>query len=129
MKLFRRALALGVLFIALFVVPQLGCTNLNTETDSAASNLDEVNVDDLPAEARTTLALIDSDGPFPYDKDGSVFHNYEGLLPSAADGYYREYTVVTPGAPDRGARRIVTGGDGERYYTADHYESFRLIVE
>ncbi|TFH36080.1 MAG: ribonuclease N1, partial [Dehalococcoidia bacterium] len=67
--------------------------------------------------------------PFPYAQDGTVFHNYEGLLPKKADGYYHEYTVSTPGSPDRGARRIVAGGSDERYYTDDHYNSFRLVVE
>lgn len=82
----------------------------------------------LPPEARTTLALIASDGPFPYDQDGVVFQNREKLLPTKANGYYHEYTVETPGSPDRGARRIITGGAGERYYTDDHYDSFRWVV-
>ena len=126
MKLTRLALALGFLLLAL---PQLGCDGLLSSLEEPAPNLDEIGVDDLPQEALVTLDLIDSGGPFPYDKDGSVFHNYEGLLPAEADGYYREYTVDTPGASDRGARRIVTGGEGERYYTDDHYASFRLIVD
>ncbi len=84
---------------------------------------------DLPPEGRTTLALIKSGGPFPYSKDGTVFNNYEGLLPERPGGYYHEYTVITPGSHDRGARRIVTGGNGEYYYTDDHYRSFKLIQE
>ncbi len=85
--------------------------------------------DGLPPEAHATLALIQAGGPFPYRKDGTVFHNREGLLPERARGYYREYTVPTPGARDRGARRIVTGGRPPEvfYYTADHYRSFRRI--
>ncbi|MCB1909517.1 MAG: ribonuclease [Rhodocyclaceae bacterium] len=84
---------------------------------------------DLPAEVLATLALIRSGGPFPYRKDGSVFRNRERLLPQRARDYYREYTVPTPGARDRGARRIVTGGRPPEiyYYTADHYRSFRRI--
>lgn len=84
---------------------------------------------DLPPEAHATLALIQSGGPFPYRKDGSVFHNREGLLPERPRGYYREYTVPTPGARDRGARRIVAGGQPPEvfYYTEDHYRSFRRI--
>lgn len=78
----------------------------------------------LPKEARDTLALIAKGGPYPYDRDGIVFQNREGILPKKASGYYREYTVITPGERDRGARRIVAGSAGERYYTADHYESF-----
>ena len=91
----------------------------------------------LPAEARATLALVRADGPFPYAKDGSVFSNREKTLPPRQRGYYREYTVKTPGARDRGARRVVAGagatGDartsGEYYYTDDHYNSFRRIRE
>lgn len=81
----------------------------------------------LPAEARDTIALIKRGGPFPHHQDGGVFGNREGRLPERPRGYYREYTVATPGEDDRGARRIVTGGDPAEiwYYTADHYDSFR----
>jgi ribonuclease T1 len=79
----------------------------------------------LPPEAATTVHLIQDGGPFPYpDNDGVVFHNFEHVLPSEPDGYYHEYTVPTPGSPDRGARRIITGAHGEYWYTGDHYESF-----
>jgi len=83
----------------------------------------------LPAEARDTLALIAKGGPFEHRQDGSVFQNREHRLPSRQRGYYREYTVETPGSDDRGARRIVTGGDppGEYWYSDDHYRSFRRI--
>lgn len=83
----------------------------------------------LPAEGRTTLALIRRGGPFPYERDGVTFGNFERILPRKARGYYREYTVPTPGESDRGARRIVAGKAGEKYYTADHYESFKFIAE
>ena len=81
----------------------------------------------LPPEARQTLELIERGGPFPHRQDGSVFQNREGRLPRQSRGYYREYTVDTPGLDHRGARRIVTGGQPPReyYYTDDHYESFR----
>ncbi|MFG2616811.1 ribonuclease domain-containing protein [Streptomyces sp. NPDC048507] len=83
----------------------------------------------LPAQAHDTLALIDRGGPFPYPQDGTVFQNRERLLPGQSTGYYHEYTVVTPGAPTRGARRIITGRQvREDYYTADHYASFRRVV-
>ena len=82
---------------------------------------------DLPAEARQTLALIERGGPFPFPhKDGNTFGNFEKRLPMAPRGYYREYTVPTPGSTDRGARRIIAGGN-EYYYTGDHYRSFRRI--
>ena len=81
----------------------------------------------LPPEAQLTLALIQRGGPFPHRQDGSVFQNREGRLPRQSRGYYREYTVDTPGLDHRGERRIVTGGQPPReyYYTDDHYESFR----
>jgi ribonuclease T1 len=88
-----------------------------------------INVAGLPPEGRTTLGLIKSGGPFPYSKDGTVFNNYEGLLPAKPGGYYHEYTVITPGSHDRGARRIIAGSDNEYYYTDDHYSSFKLIQE
>jgi ribonuclease T1 len=83
----------------------------------------------LPPEAIATLKLIQNGGPFPYRQDGTTFHNRERLLPDRPRGYYREYTVRTPGARDRGARRFVTGGDPPEvfYYTEDHYRSFRRI--
>ena len=88
---------------------------------------------DLPPEARTTLRLIANRGPFPYDRDGVVFGNYEHRLPEQSRGYYHEYTVATPGAKNRGARRIICGGSRRTpdvcYYTDDHYASFRLIAQ
>lgn len=87
----------------------------------------------LPAQAQTTHSLIHSGGPFPYSKDGTVFGNRERLLPLRSRGHYREYTVKTPGSSDRGARRIVCGGEPPTrpeacYYTSDHYTSFQRIV-
>jgi guanyl-specific ribonuclease Sa len=83
----------------------------------------------LPPEAVATLQLIEQNGPFPHRQDGTVFQNREGLLPQRPRGYYREYTVRTPGVSHRGARRIVTGGDPPEvyYYTEDHYRSFRRL--
>ncbi|RYF36593.1 MAG: guanine-specific ribonuclease N1 and T1 [Comamonadaceae bacterium] len=92
-----------------------------------------VHVTELPRQGRETYELIRLGGPFPYEKDGSVFGNRERLLPSQKRGYWREYTVKTPGSRDRGARRIVCGGPSRTpdacFYTADHYASFRKIVE
>ncbi|WP_255770070.1 ribonuclease domain-containing protein [Pseudarthrobacter sulfonivorans] len=83
----------------------------------------------LPAEARKTLALIRKGGPYSYSQDDQAFGNFERVLPRQASGYYREYTVPTPGESDRGARRIVAGAGGEKYYTQDHYDSFKFIAE
>ncbi len=117
------------------VLAGLVCTNLvqakqvsDTPVPAAAIELAA-----LPADGQQTYRLIHQGGPFPYEKDGSVFGNRERMLPRQARGYYREYTVRTPGASDRGARRIVCGGEvpvrpQACYYTADHYASFRVIV-
>ncbi|MFI1256473.1 ribonuclease domain-containing protein [Streptomyces netropsis] len=94
-----------------------------------AKGMKTVTRDRLPAEARRTLELIDRGGPFPYDKDGTVFGNYENRLPKQARGYYHEYTVPTPGARTRGARRIITGDHAERFYTGDHYQTFEAVVQ
>jgi ribonuclease T1 len=90
---------------------------------------DEISLSKLPLEAQQTIRLVKAGGPFPYQRDGAVFGNREGLLPKRERGYYREYTVRTPGARDRGPRRIVAGRGGEYYYTDDHYRSFRRIIE
>ena len=93
------------------------------------NSVGSVSLQQLPAEARATLQVINAGGPYPYRRDGIVFQNRERRLPVQAKGYYREYTVQTPGRSDRGPRRIVTGGQPPVvfYYTADHYNSFRRI--
>ena len=102
-------------------------TGSAVETIDPGSGLPFVELVALPAEAGATVGLIDRGGPFPYDQDGSRFGNFEGLLPDRVRGYYAEYTVETPGSPDRGARRIVAGARDELYWTADHYASFARI--
>jgi ribonuclease T1 len=97
-------------------------------TPAWAQGMHTVRADRLPPEARRTLSLVDKGGPFPYAQDGTVFGNFEGHLPKHPRGYYHEYTVPTPGSPDRGARRLVTGQGGEIYYTDDHYTSFRAVL-
>jgi ribonuclease T1 len=113
--------------------PGVGGTAM-ARTPDAPSAVAPVALAALPAEAQTTYQLILSGGPFPYQKDGTVFGNRERLLPLKDRGHYREYTVKTPGARDRGARRIVCGGVPPTrpeacYYTADHYSSFRRIEQ
>src|SRR3954454_18063078 len=83
---------------------------------------------DLPPEAIDTLDEIADGPPYAYDRDGTTFENREGLLPEEQSGYYQEFTVVTPGSSDRGARRIIWGLDDELYYTDDHYQSFERIA-
>jgi ribonuclease T1 len=93
-----------------------------------ASGLRIVRLDDLPTEATQVVALIAAGGPFPYRQDGVTFENREGLLPDRPSGYDHEYTVPTPGSSDRGPRRIITGREGQMYWTADHYDSFAWIA-
>ncbi len=115
----------AILVLATWQVGNARDSNLGTPKSTFAS----VSVVDLPAEARATLELIKKGGPFPYRKDGSIFGNRERNLPRQARGYYKEYTVKTPGAHNRGARRIVAGEVGEYYFTRDHYASFQRILE
>lgn len=112
---------------ALLAASLLACDGSAADTTPGA--MPEVAASELPAQARETIALIRKGGPFPYRRDGVVFGNFEKRLPVQGRGYYREYTVRTPGAKDRGARRIVAGRGGELYYTDDHYISFRRIKE
>jgi len=114
-----------------FALAALAAPTLARTTDPVA---DTVALAELPREAQRMHDAIKSGGPFQYAKDGSVFANRERLLPRKARGWYREYTVKTPGSRDRGARRIVCGGEQPKspdvcFYTADHYASFRRIVQ
>lgn len=106
-----------------------GTATKDKPTKDPVSGLLFVPAADLPKEAQQTLGLIDKGGPYPYSRDGIVFGNFEKLLPKQNRGYYHEYTVKTPGEKDRGARRIISGNGDERYYTDDHYKSFRRIQE
>ena len=94
-----------------------------------AREIGDVPYSYLPPEAKYTISLIRKGGPFPYAKDGAIFGNREGILPRQNRGYYREYTVKTPGERNRGARRIIWGKGGEFYYTDDHYNHFRRVRE
>lgn len=100
----------------------------NAKVPGADSGLDIEALSKLPAEAGATWKLIESKGPFPYPRnDGVTFENREKRLPQQKSGYYKEYTVPTPGSPDRGARRLVTGSEKEVFYTADHYSTFVVV--
>ena len=114
----------GILLGFLCLAPQV-----HARGDAPAAAAAEIAAAELPGEARQTIALIRKGGPFPYERDGTIFGNFENRLPAQPRGYYREYTVRTPGANNRGARRIVAGKGGELYYTDDHYASFRRIEE
>jgi ribonuclease T1 len=131
------ALILSVLVAFGTGVPS-GESSVQAGTAAASSGLpavapkagvNEIDVRNLPLEAQRLLLLIKKGGPFSYAQDGTVFSNREGILPAKYQGYYHEYTVPTPGAKDRGARRIIAGKDGEYYYTNDHYRSFKRIRE
>lgn len=127
-----RGAALAAVLAAVLgtIAVQARAPNATISGSSAAS----VVVTGLPSQGQDVMHQIRQGGPFRYDKDGSVFGNRERLLPGEKRGYYREYTVPTPGLGHRGARRIVCGGFKPRtpeacYYTEDHYSSFRLIVQ
>lgn len=121
-------------FVFLFLVVLCLCTTLvQARQPFRTDEQSTVTVSELPRQGQETYQLILSGGPFPYAKDGIVFGNYEHQLPPRTRGYYHEYTVKTPRAHNRGARRIVCGGPRVRpdacYYTGDHYATFRRIVE
>ncbi len=118
----RAGLAAAALALALAPAP-------STLAQRASTAVTEIRVAELPPEARQTIALIRKGGPFPYAKDGALFGNREGALPKQRRGYYREYTVKTPGMRARGAKRIIWGAGGEFYYTEDHYSHFQRIRE
>ena len=138
MFLFSRRLSPGALALA----TALSLTGLTSgalakepapsESLRAAPVLSEISLSELPAQAEDTFRRIQAGGPFPHSQDGVVFGNRERLLPRHARGFYREYTVETPGARNRGARRLICGGTPVTapevcYYTGDHYASFQRI--
>ena len=134
---FFRLVSTGFL-VGCFLTSALGLATVGFSTDAQAKmpapvdSASAMSVSDMPRQGAETYERILQGGPFAYEKDGVVFGNRERLLPSQKRGYYREYTVKTPGSRDRGARRIVCGGQPKTpdtcYYTADHYGSFRKIV-
>lgn len=121
------ALRLFTLLLALALV-QVSAWARGTG-EPAAQAARAIELSELPPEARETVFLIRRGGPFPYERDGAVFGNFERALPIRERGYYREYTVATPGVRHRGGRRIVAGRGGDFYYTDDHYRTFKRIRE
>ncbi|MGO1051600.1 ribonuclease domain-containing protein [Crossiella sp. CA198] len=126
-----KTLLAALITLASLLVPVAGSAVADTLSVSAAcgdtSGFRRSNLSSLPAQARDTVNLIKKGGPYPYPQDNTVFQNRERLLPLCSAGYYREYTVKTPGVSHRGARRIVKGNANEFFYTADHYRSFVLV--
>lgn len=133
MRLLRQGLNLllaGLTFCSTFTTCQLSATPqpIFGRLTGAIAKLSTIRAAQLPPEAKKTLTLIDRGGPFPYPQDGTVFGNFEGRLPKKPKGYYREYTIPTPGASNRGARRFVVGQNQEIYYTNNHYNSFFQVI-
>ena len=122
-----RRLAIFCIALWLGLLPELGQAFWWGEKHARASA--EIQLADLPPEARATLRLIQHGGPFPHSRDGIPFGNREGLLPAQPRNYYREFTVPTPGLKHRGARRIIAGKAADYWYTEDHYRSFKRIRE
>ncbi|MGA8255019.1 MAG: ribonuclease domain-containing protein [Nocardioides sp.] len=104
-----------------------GAPDTSSQPSADALGTPYIDAADLPEPAIEVLRRIAAGGPFDYSEDGSTFNNFEALLPDQPRGYYTEYTVMTPGSDDRGARRIVAGENGERYWTDDHYATFSRI--
>jgi ribonuclease T1 len=125
----RQSLASLGAVVALLLVSAADFAGARDSDTGQSKRHQSIAVAELPPEGQATLQLIKKRGPFPYRKDGTTFGNRERLLPRQQYGYYKEYTVKTPGANNRGARRIIAGVIGEYYYTHDHYNSFQRIVE
>ena len=132
MKLFRKGFSLLLSSLTLIGLSPLAEAKVKLQpitqeagtTITAQRQMPTLPINKLPREAQITINLINKGGPFPYRQDGTIFRNREKRLTLAPVGYYREYTVPTPGSPNRGARRLVTGQGNEIYYTGDHYRSF-----
>lgn len=133
----------GAVFLCVALVGVAGCGGQKAAPSAAAGRVSSgarapapawakgmatVRADALPSQARDVLVLIDEGGPYPYPQDGTVFGNFEQVLPRQKRGYYHEFTVKTPGERDRGARRIVTGEGREFFYTDDHYDTFKAVL-
>jgi len=118
-----------VVLAAMLWLPAGAQAHTHHAAQNAHADLAIISVAELPPQARDTLRAIKDGGPFAYPRDGVVFSNFERILPKRPRGYYHEYTVKTPRTHSRGARRIISGVTGEYYYTADHYQTFKRILE
>ncbi len=131
-SLFSRGLISKLVLTGIFLGVLGSPILVQARQTGSTGNTSSLSIAELPRQGVETYEKIHQGGPFPYEKDGVVFGNRERLLPAEKRGYYREYTVKTPGSSNRGARRIVCGGQPKKpdacYYTADHYSSFRRIV-
>jgi ribonuclease T1 len=125
MKTMQHFFGKFLLVFTLFCAAGIGIV----ESKPTPDGLPVIAATELPKQAQETIALIKVGGPFPYSRDGIAFSNREKILPKEKRGYYKEYTVKTPGAKNRGARRIVTGSEGQFYYSDDHYASFKRVLE
>ncbi|UJW32248.1 ribonuclease N [Saccharothrix sp. AJ9571] len=124
----RRRITAALIGLIVLVVGGWLVKDFVADDPGGESGLPVSSLSSLPPEASETWKLIGSNGPFPYPRnDGAEFQNRERLLPARDPGYYREYTVKTPGSEDRGARRLITGAARELYYTGDHYASFVIV--
>jgi ribonuclease T1 len=123
----RRLRLIWIILATLLWLPL--APSLSHGAPPAQGGLSVIAIAELPAEARDTLRAIKQGGPFAYPRDGVVFNNFEHVLPQRPRGYYHEYTVATPDVQNRGVRRIIRGASREYYYTADHYQTFKRILE
>lgn len=127
-KIFNIFKYLGVILAAFAMLSPAAAQRDTAPRERVQLSLADVSVKSLPPEAREAFTLIEKGGPYPFDRDGIVFGNFEKRLPIKERGYYHEFTVKTPGVKHRGARRIVTGKSGEKFYSDDHYKTFKRIV-
>ena len=119
---------LSVILTALAMSGPAAAQRDNAQRERVQISLADISVNSMPQEARETLRLIEKGGPYPFDRDGIVFGNFEKRLPIKERGYYNEFTVKTPGVKHRAERRIVAGKSGEKFYSDDHYKTFKRIV-
>jgi ribonuclease T1 len=127
----RRLRLMWMVLAAMLWLPAVSLASSQTTQPAqiGREGLPVVAAAELSVEARDTMRAIKQGGPFAFKRDGAVFNNFERVLPKRQHGYYHEYTVVTPGMNNRGVRRIISGKAGEYYYTADHYQTFKRILE